>query len=101
MTAATIHEHPVTPKAPPGLNAPAPVAGSVTLSWMKPPLATTHDVRRAPHSLGSLQVFTVLATGIAGTSYTDTPGSGTWDYQVRAVNSRGPGPWSQPFTATV
>lgn len=100
MSAATCHEYSPVPPAPPGLSAPAPSGGTVMLTWKAPPRSMTHDVRRASHS-DPLRVFSVLATGLAGTSYSDTPGSGTWDYQVRAVNAKGNGPWTQSLTVTV
>lgn len=111
MSAAIMHEQPLVPPAPPGLTAPAPAVtgGKVVLTWVKPPRGMTHDVRRAPHvapplpglTLLAPQSFTVLATGLVGTSYTDSPGPGVWDYQVRAGNAKGPGPWSQSLTVTV
>lgn len=77
------------PDAPAGITLTPADAFTVNISWVAPAgTITSYNINR--NVAGGL---TPLATGIAGTSYTDTnlsPG-GTYGYQIIAVNSAGTG----------
>jgi hypothetical protein len=84
------------PVAPPGLVANAKPQGAV-LTWIKPETASTGDAK--PWLAGynvyrTSDTFDELATPInaapiAGTTYTDTPPYGTYQYRVTAVATPG------------
>jgi outer membrane protein assembly factor BamB len=58
---------------------------NVKLSWHSAAAAKTYALYRGTSS-GSLVLY---KSGLTGTSYTDTPGTGTWYYAVVAVGSTG------------
>ncbi|GMK37672.1 hypothetical protein PCCS19_07260 [Paenibacillus sp. CCS19] len=79
---------PITvPSAPASLTATAGNA-QAALSWTASIGATSYNVKRAAVSGGA---FTTIATGVAGTTYTDTglTNGTTYYYVVSAVNSAG------------
>jgi hypothetical protein len=72
------------PIAPPSALSASSANGIVTLNWVASPDATAgYHVYRSAAANGP---FTrVSGSGVSGTSFTDTPGSGTYTYMVRAV----------------
>ncbi|PWW07154.1 cellulose 1,4-beta-cellobiosidase [Paenibacillus cellulosilyticus] len=90
---------PVTvPAAPTGLTATAGNA-QVVLAWTASTGATSYNVKRATTSGGT---FTTVATGVTGTTYTDTglTNGTTYYYVVSAVNSAGESANSSAVSAT-
>jgi len=82
----------IPPGAPTGLSATAPANNQIGLSWSAgSPAGSTYDVYRAVGACGSSGSFSLIASGIAGTSYTDATVSGgtTYAYEVSAVDSTG------------
>ncbi|NOZ93874.1 MAG: PQQ-binding-like beta-propeller repeat protein [Acidobacteria bacterium] len=72
---------PATPAAPAVTDNSACALTGLTISWSAVANATSYDLMRDS---------TVIATGVAGTSYSDSPGdSATHTYQVKANNSCG------------
>lgn len=80
------------PASPATLSATAAGANQVDLSWTAPgaPPATEYRVERAWGSCGTAS-FETLASGLAGTTYSDTAASGSIAnaYRVVAVNPAG------------
>lgn len=75
------------PNAPLFIGATGTTSG-MTVTWSAASGATSYTVRRATSSSGP---FNVLASGVTGTTYSDstaTPGT-PWYYQVSAVNAQG------------
>nr|WP_224753658.1 glycoside hydrolase family 6 protein [Paenibacillus terricola] len=90
---------PVTvPAAPTGLTATAGNA-QVVLAWTASTGATSYNVKRSTTSGGT---FTTIATGVTGTTYTDTglTNGTTYYYVVSAVNSAGESANSSVASAT-
>ncbi|GFN30087.1 cellulase family glycosylhydrolase [Paenibacillus xylaniclasticus] len=91
---------PVTtvPAAPASLSAAAS-NGQVTLTWGASSGATSYNVKRATTSGGP---YTTIATGITGTTYTNTglTNGTTYYYVVSAVNSAGESSNSAAASAT-
>ncbi|PWW07156.1 processive endocellulase [Paenibacillus cellulosilyticus] len=90
---------PVTiPAAPASLTATAGDAQAV-LGWTASSGATSYNVKRSAISGGA---FTTIATGVTGTSYTDTAltNGTTYYYVVSAVNSAGESANSATASAT-
>lgn len=87
------------PPAPTGLSAAAG-DGSVRLTWVAASGAASYNVYRGTSAGGQLQ--TPIATGITGTSFTNTGlTNGTaYFYKVAAVNAAGTGPMSNEASAT-
>ncbi|MCG7212268.1 glycoside hydrolase family 9 protein [Paenibacillus mucilaginosus] len=87
------------PAAPAGLKAAAAGDGKAVLSWTASSGAASYTVKRAAASGGP---YTVVATGVTGTGYTDTglTGGTTYYYVVSAVNSAGAGPDSVQVSVT-
>jgi fibronectin type 3 domain-containing protein len=87
------------PPAPANLNA-NPGDSLVTLSWSAAAAATTYNVYRGTSAGG--EATPPVATGLTGTSYTDTGlANGTsYFYQVSGVNSVGEGARSPEASAT-
>lgn len=87
------------PSAPAGLTATAGNA-QVTLNWAAAPGATSYNVYRGSTSGG--QSATPIATGITGTSYTNTGlTNGTaYYYKVAAINASGTSAPSSEASAT-
>jgi hypothetical protein len=85
--------------AAPTLNASAGTA-SVDLSWTASTGATSYNVYRSTSSGG--EGVPAIATGLTGTSYTDTSvvGGTKYYYTVRAVNSTGTSVASNEASAT-
>ncbi len=79
------------PSAPTGLTA-VETEGQIVLNWTAPPIATSYNVMRSTVQ----HAETLYESGITATTYTDTGvTSGTpYYYRVVAVNSYGPGGWS-------
>ena len=85
------------PAAPIGLTA-SPASGQVSLTWTASSGATSYDIYRGTSSGGE----TLLASGVTGTSFTDsglTNGT-TYYYEVAAVNSGGQSSKSSEVAAT-
>jgi autotransporter-associated beta strand protein len=74
--------------------------GGVTLTWTAPPAAATYTIKRATSPGGP---FVAIATGVTGTSYTDTSANigTTYYYVVTALNGNGESPASASTTTTV
>lgn len=85
--------NPCTPPGmPTGLTATAPANNQIALSWLAGgPAGSSYDVYRAVGACGSSGSFSLIASGIAVTSYTDATVSGgtTYAYEVSAVDSTG------------
>lgn len=88
----------VTPQAPTGLNSQAGDE-RIGLSWLAVPGAASYHIKRSLVSGGPWQT---VATGVTGTTYTNTPlANGTTYYHVvSAVNAAGESPDSQETAAT-
>ncbi|GFN30825.1 endo-1,4-beta-xylanas [Paenibacillus curdlanolyticus] len=86
------------PAAPTGVTATAG-SGSVTLTWAASSGATSYNVKRATTSGGP---YTTVATGITGTTYTNTAltNGTTYYYVVTAVNANGESTASAQVSAT-
>jgi fibronectin type 3 domain-containing protein len=87
------------PAAPTGLSATAGNA-QVALSWTASPGATSYNVYRGTTAGG--QSATPIATGITGTTYTNTglTNGTTYYYKVAAVNASGTSAYSNEANAT-
>jgi len=87
------------PAAPSGLNVSASGA-SIQLSWTGVSAATSYTIKRATSPGGP---FTVIESGISGTSYTDSPTADgtTYYYAVMGSNSSGDGATSTAASATL
>ena len=87
-----------TPPPPLQLTARAP-AGTISLNWNAAPTATSYTVKRSTTQGGP---FSVIASGITATSYTDSPVSAgtTYHYVISATNATGTGADSAPASAT-
>ncbi|WP_438447155.1 glycoside hydrolase family 6 protein [Gorillibacterium sp. sgz5001074] len=90
---------PVVP-APTAPAAPTGVKAQITISWTASANAASYKVKRATDAAGP---FTTVATGLTGTSYTDSAVSSgvTYYYAVTAVNSAGESPNSALISAAV
>jgi autotransporter-associated beta strand protein len=88
------------PPAPASLTAVAGLSGAINLSWPASSGATSYNVLLANFSGGP---YTVVASGVTSTSYTNTGlyGSVTYYYVVLASNANGTGPNSPEASATV
>jgi chitodextrinase len=86
------------PAAPTGLTAAAGNA-QVVLTWTASTGASSYNVKRATTNGGA---FTTIATGVTGTTYTDTglTNGTTYYYVVSAVNSAGESANSSIASAT-
>ncbi|MBI5386816.1 MAG: metallophosphoesterase [Verrucomicrobia bacterium] len=90
---------PAPPAAPTGLSAiTGTKAGQIKLTWSASSGASSYTVRRAPTTGGP---FSVVKTGVAGTSYTDSKlASGNrYFYVVTAVNASGESLYSNEASA--
>jgi fibronectin type 3 domain-containing protein len=87
------------PSTPTGVTATAG-AGKVSLSWTASSGATSYNVYRGTSSGG--EGTTAYASGLTGTSYTDTSVTAgtTYYYKVAAVNSAGTSAQSSEVSAT-
>lgn len=87
------------PLAPTGL-ASSIVNLRVVLQWSAVPGALSYNVSRSLYPSGP---YTVIATGLAATGYTDSSAvsGSTYYYVVTAVNAAGPGAYSAQVTANV
>lgn len=91
---------PGVPDAPTGLSATAVTASQINLSWTASPSATTYTVYR---SLTDSNFTTSIATGVTGTSYSNTSGligNTAYYYKVAGVNTSGEGSNSSSANAT-
>ncbi|MDE1874931.1 MAG: peptidoglycan-binding protein [Patescibacteria group bacterium] len=81
---------PGVPSAPTGLSASSVSASSISLSWTASPTATSYKVYRSTTNSG---FSTAVATGVTGTSYTDTglTSGTTYYYEVAGVDDSGEG----------
>lgn len=79
---------PTVPAVPTGLSATAISSSRIDLTWAASSDATSYNVKRSTTSGGP---YTTIATGVTGTSYSDTglSASTTYYYVVSAVNSVG------------
>lgn len=78
------------PGTPTGLAATASSPSQVVLAWSAGvPAGAAYKVYRAVSSCASSPVFTLLAAGVAATTYTDTTPTGgmTYAYQVSALSA--------------
>lgn len=90
---------PTAPLAPTGVTASAGTM-RVTLSWAAVSDATSYVVKRSDASGGP---YTVVASGVTGTTFADTAnlvGGTTYYYVVAAVNAVGSSPDSAQVSAT-
>ncbi len=89
----------VAPSAPATLNASAVSNSRIDLSWSGSFGATSYRIERMGPGEAS---FTEIASGVAGTTYSNTglSDSSTYTYQVRAENSAGPSGYSPQASAT-
>ncbi|MEL4106718.1 kelch repeat-containing protein [Oscillospiraceae bacterium WX1] len=89
---------PVTPPAAPTLTA-TPGDAQVTLNWNSVIDATSYNVYRSTTSGGT---YTQIATGVTGTTSTDTglTNGTTYYYVVTAVNDAGESDYSNEVSAT-
>lgn len=98
--ASTIYIPPPPPPAPTGLTVTSVGSRRVSLSWNSVSVATSYSVLRGttPGSYGG------IASGLTGTTYTDTSLSltngTTYYYVVRAENDNGPSANSNQVSAT-
>jgi autotransporter-associated beta strand protein len=76
------------PPAPASLTATAVLSGAINLSWPASAGATSYNIKRATFSGGP---YTVIATGVTSTGYTNTGlyGLVNYYYVVSAVNANG------------
>ena len=90
----------VTPGAPTDLT--ATIAGAdVNLAWTAGADAVSYELQRAKQLKGGTwSSWTALAT-TSTTSWTDSPGTGAFRYQVRSVNGEQVSGWSNAVTATL
>jgi hypothetical protein len=91
---------PAAPAAPTGLTATSAVNAQVPLSWNASNGATSYNIYRGTSSNG--QSATPIATGVTGTSYTNTglTNNTTYYYKVTAVGSGGESARSNEASAT-
>jgi cellulose 1,4-beta-cellobiosidase len=87
------------PPAPTGLTPTVVSSSQINLSWNASTGATSYNVKRATVSGGP---YTTVASGVTGTSYSDTglSASTTYYYVVSAVNSNGESANSSQVSAT-
>ena len=90
---------PGVPDAPTGLSATAASASGINLSWTASPSATSYTIYR---SATNSNFSTSIATGVAGTSYSDSglSASTAYYYEVAGVNGSGEGLNSSSANAT-
>ncbi len=90
---------PTVPAAPTGPAASAASTSQINLSWTASSDATSYNVKRSTTSGGS---YTTVATGLTGTSYTDTglTNGTTYYYVVSAGNAIHESPVSAELAAT-
>ena len=96
----------VVPTEPGRVAAPAVTVSNslITIDWNAPNVGTPplrYDVVRAPGGLSNNPPTTTIASDITDTEVTDSPGTGTWRYRVRAEDHRGSGDWSQWVSAAI
>ncbi len=90
----------VAPTAAPG-NVNASASGAnIQLSWSNVPEATSYTIRRSTSAGGT---FTLVASGLTTTSYTDSPTADgtTYYYVVTGANSGGEGSASAAASTTL
>ena len=94
---------PTTPTAPaaPTLGAVTVSGSTVTVTWTdNADNETGFEVRREKrNNKGTWAVAAVLPAPLNAVSFDDSPGSGTFRYSVRAVNTIGPSVWDGPSGA--
>lgn len=75
-----------------------PAPGAITLDWGVVPEAASYRIERAPSESGP---FTLLASEITATTYTDSGLAPfeTWHYRISAINLSGTGPASVAVSA--
>jgi fibronectin type 3 domain-containing protein len=94
---------PNTPSVPTNLQAAGVSSGQIDLTWTAPSSGSVTNYRIERQAPGS--AFVEIASGVTGTSYSNTTGlvpGAQYSYQVRACNSGGCSPYSgQATTQTV
>lgn len=90
---------PVSTPAAPAMLLASPGDGAVPLRWQASFGATSYTVNRATSSGGP---YSIIASGVAGRSYTDTSATNgtTYYYTVTATNSAGTSAYSPEDSAT-
>jgi len=90
----------ITPPAAPGGLGVSASGASIQLSWTGVSGATSYTIKRATSPGGP---FTVIESGISGTSYTDSPAADgtTYYYTVMGSNSSGDGATSTAASTTL
>ncbi len=87
------------PGQPGALTAATIGTGEVDLSWTAAGGANTYTVERSPSGAGT---WSVLSSGLTGTTFADTSVSQmtSYDYRVVAVGTAGSGAWSSTLSVT-
>ena len=89
----------VAPAAPTNVTATAVSSSQINLAWNANSSATSYDVLRSKTNGG---FYTIIATGVTATNYSDTAltGSTTYYYVVSALNNAGASTNSTQASAT-
>jgi autotransporter-associated beta strand protein len=97
--AALVTGYGITPNAPTNVTATAVSASQINLTWNTVSSATNYDVLRSTTNGGT---YTIIATGITATNYSDTAlaGGTTYYYVVTALSNAGSSTNSTQASAT-
>lgn len=86
-TASLYSTTPVNPPATPSAPSASQSSGTVTINWTAVATATSYKVWRRPQ-VGTT-TWTQVGSATSATQAVDSPGVGTWEYSVSALNSGG------------